>query len=451
METTICAVSTAVGTGAISIIRCSGPEAIKIVNKFYKGSDLTKVSSHTVNYGYIIHKGEIIDEVLVSIMHAPKTFTTEDVVEINSHGGISTTNKILELLLANGCILAEPGEFTKRAFLNGRIDLLKAEAVGDIIASETEKARNLAINQITGRLTQKIENIRAKTLTTQANIEVNVDYPEYEDIKEITNDILKPSLIEIKEELEQLLKDSDLGKLIKHGIDIAIIGQPNVGKSSILNTLLDENKAIVTDIPGTTRDVIEGKIILDGIVLNIIDTAGIRKTENIVEKIGVDKAKELAIKADLIIYVVDNTAKDFKEDLKFLDSQKDKKVIVFVNKDDLNSKNDYQGFKKYHLVKGNTLNIEGLAELKAKISELFNFKYLETKDYSYLSNARQIALVILAIKAINHALDGIKDNIPIDMLTIDLKTCYEYLGEIIGETYKEDLLAELFSRFCLGK
>ena len=300
MDSTICAISTALGQGAISIIRVSGPEAIKIVNSVFSGVNLEKVKSHTIHYGFITFESEKIDEVLISVMKAPKTFTTEDIVEINSHGGIATTNKILEILLNQGCKLAEPGEFTKRAFLNGRIDLLEAEAVGDIITSETEKSRKLAINQISGKLSKNINALRKEIVGLQASIEVNIDYPEYNDIDIITENILMPSLELIKLKLIKLLSDSKNGKIIKNGINVAIIGKPNVGKSSILNTLLEENKAIVTNIPGTTRDIVEGRISLNGIILNIIDTAGIRITTDVVEKIGVQKSLDISQNADLI-------------------------------------------------------------------------------------------------------------------------------------------------------
>jgi len=450
MEQTICAVSTAVGSGAISIIRCSGPEAIRIVNKIFQGKNLEKVNSHTINYGYIVNKEELIDEVLVNVMQAPKTFTTEDIVEINTHGGIATTNKILELLLSKGCKLAEPGEFTKRAFLNGRIDLTQAEAVGDLIISESEKARKLAINQISGGLSKKISEIRASIISIEANIEVNIDYPEY-DNEEETGETIIPKLLKIKKELEKLLKEAATGKIIKNGIDVAIIGKPNVGKSSILNALLSENKAIVTDIPGTTRDVVEGKMILEGVIFNFLDTAGIRQTNDEVEKIGVKKSLELSEKADLIIYVLDNSTSDLKKELEFLKKHTNKNIIVFINKDDLENSNDYQFFTSFNLIKGNTVNNNGLDNLKAKIIELFNLESLETKDYSYLSNSRQISLVKLALEAIEEAINSTENNAPIDIITIDLKNCYDYLGEIIGETYKDDLLDELFSKFCLGK
>lgn len=451
MESTICAVSTAIGSGAISIIRCSGKDAIKIVNSVFSGVNLEKVLSHTIHYGFITYQNEKIDEVLVSVMRSPKTFTTEDVVEINSHGGIATTNRILEVLLLNGCKLAEAGEFTKRAFLNGRIDLLEAEAVGDLILSETENSRKLAINQITGSLSNKISSIRQKLISLQANIEVNIDYPEYNDVLVITNEILKPNLENILGELQNLLVDSKNGKIIKNGLDVAIIGKPNVGKSSILNALLEENKAIVTNIPGTTRDIVEGKISLNGIILNIIDTAGLRVTSDQVEKIGVEKSKTISNLADLIIYVIDNTTSDTSNDLKYLKSLSNKPIIIFINKDDQKSNIDINKLNDYQVVFGNTIENLGLENLKNKIIEIFNLEKLETKDFSYLSSARQVSLVAKAKNVLEEALKNLETGISIDLISIDIKKCYELLGEIIGETYKEDLLDELFSKFCLGK
>ena len=451
MNSTICAVSTAVGIGAISIIRVSGPEAIRIVNSVFLGVNLTKQPSHTIHYGFILEANSKIDEVLISLMRAPKTFTTEDIVEINCHGGIATTNKVLEILLKKGIELAEPGEFTKRAFLNGRIDLLKAEAIGDIINSETEKARKLAINQITGGLTKKITDLRSKIISVLANIEVNIDYPEYNDIEIVTNSALKLDLDQIKKELEGLINEAENGKIIKNGIDVVIMGKPNVGKSSILNAFLEEEKAIVTNIPGTTRDIVEGRVVLSGILLNFIDTAGIRETEDIVEKIGVQKSLEMSRNADLILYVIDNSFDNFSDDLKMLEEIKDKKIIVFINKSDISTSNSYKEFKKYNLVKGNTLDSLGLSDLKDKIIELFKINELETKDYSYLSSARHVSLIKIAKESIENAISEINNNIPIDMLTIDINNCYNALGRIIGETSEDDLINELFSKFCLGK
>ena len=319
MDDTIAAISTSSGVGAISIIRVSGEESINIVNKIFKGKDLNKVNSHTINYGHIIENEKIIDEVLVSVMKEPNTFTKENVVEVNCHGGIATTKKILELLLLNGCRLAEPGEFTKRAFLNGRIDLLEAEAVMDIINSKTEKALTLAINQLSGNISNLINNLKQKELKILSNIEVNIDYPEYEDIEVLTNEKILPSLKELEEEMKKIIKNSEEGKLIKEGINTAIIGRPNVGKSSLLNLLLEEDKAIVTDIEGTTRDVVEGKIVLGGIVLNILDTAGIRKTDNKVEEIGVQKSIELIEKSDLILFVLNNNQKLTEEEINIIE------------------------------------------------------------------------------------------------------------------------------------
>ena len=451
MEDTICAVATAIGTGSISIIRISGNAAIDITSRIFDGKNLKKVLSHTINYGYIKDKKELIDEVLVTVMKAPKTFTKEDVVEINCHGGIAAVNKILELLLTNGCRLAEPGEFTKRAFLNGRIDLVEAEAVNDIINAETQKARNLAINQIQKSLSLKINDLRSIILELLANIEVNIDYPEYEDAEEITKENLKPKLVIIKDSLKELLSGAENGKMIKEGITTAIIGRPNVGKSSILNHLLEENKAIVTNIEGTTRDIVEGKFLLNGILFNLIDTAGIRHSSDIIEQIGIDKSYQNIEKAQLVILVLNNNESLTKDDLKLLAEIKHKNNIVFVNKNDLESKIDKTILKKFNYCSGNTMTENGLNELKEKIVELFNLDKLSSNNLTYLSNARQISLVKKSLDKTNYLLVEIDKDIPIDMLAIDLKIIYDLLGEIIGSTYKEELLDELFSKFCLGK
>ncbi len=451
MFDTICAISTTLGVGAISIIRLSGDKSIEIANKIFKGKDLTKVDSHTINYGYIIDGKEIIDEVLVSIMKAPKTYTKEDVVEINCHGGIATTNKILEILLLNGCRLAEPGEFTKRAFLNGRIDLIEAEAVGDLLNSETDKSRKLSINGLTGNITQMINEIRKKLVSISANIEVNIDYPEYEDAIVLTNTLIKPKIISIKDDLEKLLKESQDGKIIKNGIDVAIVGKPNVGKSSLLNTLLEEEKAIVTNVAGTTRDIVEGKIVLNGIVLNLVDTAGIRNTDDIVEQIGVNKSKEIIEKSNLVILVLNNNEKISTEEIELINKLTNKNLIVYINKNDLESKIDLSKINCKNIVKGNTKNYKNLNELKSKIVEMFNLEKLENNNANYLSNSRQISIVKKAILSLENCLSEIDNNIEIDLLSIDIKECYDLLGEIIGETYKDELLDEIFANFCLGK
>ena len=450
MDSTICAISTSIGVGAISIIRVSGPDAINIVNKIFKGKDLTKVPTHTIHYGYIYFENEKIDEVLVTVMKSPKTFTTEDIVEINSHGGPSTTNKILEILLLSGCTQAEPGEFTKRAFLNGRIDLLEAESISDLISSETEKSRKLAMNGITKELSAKIEDLRKDIIDIEANIEVNIDYPEYEEGIDFTNKTIKPHIERLLNKINEILSNSNSGKLIKDGINVSLLGKPNVGKSSILNTLLNEEKAIVTNIPGTTRDIVEGRINLNGIILNLIDTAGIRDTNDVVEKIGVEKSLKMIEESDLIIYVINNNEEIDAEDINTINKFKDKKSIIFINKNDLETKINKEKLKDLNIVYGNTIDIDGLDNLKQDIVKMFNLNQIEKSDYTFLSNARQISLIKKCKETLENILINI-DNLPVDVFTIDLNEAYELLGEIIGATYKEDLLDELFSKFCLGK
>lgn len=446
MDDTICAISTALGVGAISIIRVSGNDSINIVNKIFD-RDLTNVLSHTINYGHIIDNNEIIDEVLISVMKSPKTFTCEDIVEINCHGGIATTNKILELVIRNGARMALPGEFTKRAFLNGRIDLIEAEGVMDLINSKTEVGRKMAMASLSGKVSNMISDLRRKMLDIIANIEVNIDYPEYEDILVVTNDMIKDSVTNLKSELSKVLKEALDGKIIKEGIKTLIIGRPNVGKSSILNRLLDEDKAIVTDIEGTTRDIVEGTISLDGILLNIIDTAGIRQTDNIVEKIGVDKSISLINEADLIILVLNNNEALNSDDLKLLESTKNKKRIIFINKSDLESNISIDE----DVIYGNTLNNAGLDELKNKIKELFNMDNISNSDLNYLSSANQIATLKECLKRVEDIEIALENDLTIDMLEIDIKRIWELLGNLIGESYDEELLDNLFSKFCLGK
>ncbi len=450
MNDTIAAISTALGIGAISIIRVSGPDAIEIVNGITKRRKLMNVNSNTINYDHIVDCEKVVDEVLISVMRAPKTFTCEDIVEINAHGGIATTNYILKLLLNNGCRLSEPGEFTKRAFLNGRIDLMQAESIMDLINSKTEKSRSLAINQLDGKVSNMIRNLREDIIQVVSNIEVNIDYPEYEDIEVVTNEKLLPSLEVIRKKLEKILSDSKDGILIKDGIKTSIIGKPNVGKSSLLNRLINEDKAIVTDIEGTTRDIVEGKISLDGILLNIIDTAGIRETDNLVESIGVKKSLELIDNSDLILYVLSNNDKISDKELEILKKLDDKNYIIVVNKCDLSSKIDLpQGIK--NLVYISALEDKGIEDLKNKIKEIYNLGNIETESLTYLSNARSISLIEKSLISLNDVIKGINNNMPIDMIEIDLKNVWNILGEIIGETYEDDLIDQLFSRFCLGK
>ena len=449
MKENICAISTSLGIGAISIVRATGPDVISIVNDIFKGKDLTKVDSHTINYGHIIDGNEIIDEVLVSVMRAPKTFTCEDVVEINCHGGIAATNRVLELLLIKGCRVAEPGEFTKRAFLNGRIDLVEASAVNDLIEAETEESRKYAMNRVEGNLSKLIKKNRDILVNLEASLEVNFDYPEY-DAEEMTHELVLDRLSIIEKELTNLLNTAKDGKILKNGIDVAIVGRPNVGKSSILNHLLDENKAIVTNIAGTTRDIVEGSITLDGIKLNLIDTAGIRETEDVVERIGVDRSIEAIKSADLAIYVLDNNDTITEEDIERINSITVPKII-FINKCDLDEKIDLSKLSNETIIKGTTTDPEGLNELKDKIKELFNFQQIKSKDYNYLSNAREKALIASAVKSIESAIESSKNQVPLEMVAVDIKDAFDTLGEVIGVSYKEELLDELFSKFCLGK
>ncbi|MBQ6495277.1 MAG: tRNA uridine-5-carboxymethylaminomethyl(34) synthesis GTPase MnmE [Bacilli bacterium] len=450
MDDTIAAISTAQGVGAISIIRVSGNDSINIVNKIFKGKDLSKVDTHTIHYGYIINNEEIIDEVLVSVMKSPKTFTREDIVEINSHGGIAPTNKILELLLLNGARLAEPGEFTKRAFLNGRIDLIEADGIMNIISSKSDKARKLSINQISGKVSNLIKDLRKDIVEIISNIEVNIDYPEYDDIEIVTNEKLLPKLLNIKEKINKTIKKSEDSKVIKEGLKVGIIGRPNVGKSSLLNNLLEEEKAIVTDIEGTTRDIVEGTINLNGILLNITDTAGIRETTNIVEKLGVEKSKEIINTSDLIIMILNNNEELTKEDKELINIIKEKKHIIISNKIDLDNKLDYSKLPK-DIIKISIVNNKGIDELKERIIKLFNLGELQTEDLTYLSDARSISLLKKSLFKIEESINSINNNEPIDIVELNIKNAWELLGEIIGETYTDELLDDLFSRFCLGK
>lgn len=445
MYDTIAAISTAQGVGAISIVRISGDEALEIVNKIFD-QDIYKYKSNTINYGHILDNNKVVDEVLLSVFLAPKTYTKEDIVEINTHGGISVTNKILELLLENGARLAEPGEFTKRAFINGRIDLIEAESVMDLIEAKTESARKMAINGVDGRLSNKINRLRDKALDLISNIEVNIDYPEYEDIEVMTIDDIRKFSKDLNKDIDDLLKQSESGKLIKEGINTVILGRPNVGKSSILNRLLDEEKAIVTDIPGTTRDIVEGSIRLNGVLINFLDTAGVRETTNTVEKIGVEKSLSLLDKADLVLLVLNNNEKLTKEDIDLLEKTKSKKRIIVVNKMDLESKIDLD--EDYVKVSAENNDMD---ELLDKINELFNLDEINDGDMTYISNAREISLLKKAKQSSNNLIKALDDNIPIDMLEIDIKNIIDYLGEVTGESYDNELIDKLFSRFCLGK
>ncbi len=450
MNDTIVAISTALGVGAISIVRLTGSESIEIVNNCFKGKDLTKVNSHTINYGYIIDNDEIIDEVLVSIMKAPKTYTAEDVVEINCHGGIISTNKVLETILNHGARLASPGEFTKRAFLNGRIDLINSEAVMDIINSKSEEARKLAISGISGRTSQLINSFRNRLKNLLSQIEVNIDYPEYYDIEVVTEEKIKEEITKMKEELATLVNLSEDSLTIKNGIKTVIVGKPNVGKSSILNKLLQKDKAIVTNIAGTTRDIVEGEIYLDGILLNIIDTAGIRTSDDVVEQIGVEKSLSMIDEADLVLVVLNNNEKLSEEDKKILEKTKNKQRIIVVNKNDLNKNIDLDNDLE-NVIYTNTTDINGIETLKQKIKELFNLEKINTKDSTYLSNTRQISLAKQAYQSLLDSEQSLLAGQPIDIIEVDLKDCFDSLGEIIGTSYSDEIIDNLFENFCVGK
>ena len=446
MDNTIAAISTPLGTGAISIIRMSGKDSISIINKIFT-KDLSNEKSHTIHYGKIIDNNEEIDEVLVSLMLSPNKFTKEDVIDINCHGGLSTTNKVLELLLNNGAVLASPGEFTKRAFLNGRIDLIEAQGIMDLIEAKTELARTQAMKELNGNLSNKIDLLREKLIEIISNIEVNIDYPEYEDINKVTNEQIYPKIKELIQEIDNLIASSEDGKIIKEGITIGIIGKPNVGKSSLLNAILEEEKAIVTDIEGTTRDTIEGTTIINGIACNFIDTAGIRNSNNIVEQIGVNKSKKIIDTCDLVLLVLNNNDIITKEEQELLEQIRNKPHIVIVNKIDLEQKLELNE----ECIKISIKEKKGLEQIKDKISEIFNLEKIKTQDMTYLSNARSISLLKKANNLLVSSLTNIENNYPIDIVEIDLKESWNTLGEIIGKTYTDELLDEMFQRFCLGK
>ena len=447
---TIAAIATSMGRSAVNIIKISGPESISIVSKIFT-KDLSKLEPNTINYGFIKEGNELIDEVLVSLFTSPNSQTGEDIVEINTHGGISVTNKVLELVLSNGARLAEPGEFLKRAFLNGKKDLIEAEAISDLINAKTEEARKMSLKGLSGELSKKIKTLRNKILNIIANIEVNIDYPEYEDAIIYTNELLKTNINEIQSDLEKLVKESEKGTLLNNGINVGIVGKPNVGKSSLLNLLINEEKAIVTDIEGTTRDIVEGNITINGVTLNLIDTAGIRETNNVVEKLGVEKSKDIINKSDLIIALFDISRPFTLEDEAILSSIKAKKSIIILNKTDLPTKIDLNKFTSYNVIKTSVKEDIGKDELLNMIKELFSLNEIETGDFTYLSNARQISLIKEALKLCLEIKYQNEQKTPVDLIQIDLQNLWEKLGEITGDAYKDELLDEIFSKFCLGK
>ncbi len=449
MNDTIAAISTALGGSALAIVRLSGSDAISVVQKIFKGRTLTTLPTSTAVYGHIVTKDTTIDEVLVTVFRAPKSFTTEDLVEITCHGGSFVTRKILSLLLENGARLALPGEFTKRAYLNGRIDLTQAEAVMDIIESETDAALKMANIALSGQTKQYINSLRDRLLQCILEIEVNIDYPEYEDEKQITSSILLPTLLSLKQELEEILRKADIGKLIQHGIKTAIIGKPNVGKSSLLNALLKEDRAIVTDIAGTTRDTIEASLKLGGVVLKLIDTAGIRETQERVEQIGILRAKKVIEEADLVILVFDYSAPLDQNDDLILELTAHKKRIIVVNKQDLALQIDLSQIPNYLLV--SSFNASDVERLEKAIQDVC-LENIETDiDHTYLGSVRQIENVKEAQRHLEDAIASLEGQMPIDIANIDIRSSYDCLSEIVGEATSKSLHEELFKRFCLGK
>lgn len=451
MNDTIAAISTAMGVGAISIIRVSGKDSIKIVNEIFTGKDLNEVPTHTIHYGHIVDEKIPIDEVLITVMKSPKTYTKEDIVEINCHGGINTTNKILETVLNHGARLAEPGEFTKRAFLNGRLDLSQSEAVMDVINSKSNDDRILALKSLEGQTTKQIKKFRAELNDLISHIEVNIDFPEYNDIEVMTKNKIEKKLKNQITELKKIIEQSEDRQIIKAGIKTLIVGRPNVGKSSILNNLLEYDKAIVTNIEGTTRDIVEGNILLKGIPLNIIDTAGIRKTSDVIEQIGVKKSLSLINEADLVLVVLNGNEEITSEDLEILDKTKDKTSIVVINKSDLPQKINKDLLTNRIVVESTTTNEFGLENLKSKIIEMFNLDQISTLDQTYLNNARQLSLAKKALSSLEEAEKSNINNVPVDLIQIDLMDAFTKLGEIISITYSEEVINNLFKNFCVGK
>lgn len=455
---TITSISTPMGEGAIGIVRLSGPQAVEIADKLYKGKHLLNdVPSHTINYGHIIdpESKEVVEEVMVSVLRAPKTFTREDIIEINCHGGILTINRVLELTMTYGARMAEPGEFTKRAFLNGRIDLSQAEAVMDFIRSKTDRASKVAMNQIEGRLSDLIKKQRQSILEILAQVEVNIDYPEYDDVEDATTEFLLEQSKEIKQEINRLLDTGAQGKIMREGLSTVIVGKPNVGKSSMLNNLIQDNKAIVTEVAGTTRDVLEEYVNVRGVPLRLVDTAGIRETEDIVEKIGVERSRKALSQADLILFVLNNNEALTQEDYTLYEVVKNEDVIVIVNKMDLEQNIDINEVKDMigdtPLIQTSMLKQEGIDELEIQIRDLFFGGEVQNQDMTYVSNSRHISLLKQARQTIQDAIDAAESGVPMDMVQIDLTRTWEILGEIIGETASDELIAQLFSQFCLGK
>ena len=450
---TIVAISTSPGIGGIGIIRMSGEDSFEILDKFFMPKTNSAIKGYSMKYGNIVDNNKnVIDEVLVSYFIAPKSYTTENMCEINSHGGIVVVNKILDICLKNGATLAEPGEFTKRAFLNGRIDLSQAEAVIDIINSKTDKESNVAIKQLEGGLSEKIREIRQEIISLLADIEVTIDYPEY-DVEEVSKSKISLVLKKVDKLLEQLEKSFYNGKILREGVKVAIIGKPNAGKSSLLNLLLNEERAIVTDIEGTTRDSIEEFINIDGIPLKIIDTAGIRNAKDAVEKIGVEKSLKISDESDIVLAIFDISKKLDEEDKKILELIKDKKAIIILNKNDLEKNIDFDEIKDLNkpIISMSAKNKIGVEQLYQEISKLMKLNEIAVDGELIVSNNRHKNLIINARKNVKKSFDIIRQNLPIDITSSYLKEIIEELGKITGESVTDDVLNEIFAKFCLGK
>ena len=453
---TIVAISTAPGVGGIGIVRMSGEECFDIIEKIFVPKNKYKkenIKGYSIKYGNIVDEnGEVVDEVLVSFFKAPKSYTTENMVEISSHGGIVIMNKILDICIRNGAEIAEPGEFTKRAFLNGRMDLSQAEAVIDVINSKTDKEAQVSIEQLKGNLSEKISLVRSNILNVMSDIEATIDYPEY-DIEEVTNSRIRGVLEDVDKVLTELEKSFYNGKILRDGIKTAIIGRPNAGKSSLLNVILNEDRAIVTDIEGTTRDTIEEFVSLEGVPLKIIDTAGIRNAQDEVEKIGVDKAVEISQNSDIIIAIFDVSRELNDEDHKILELVKDKNAIIVLNKIDKEIKaniNEFNGLDK-PTIKISTVTKEGINSLYDEIKKMFNLENIASNGELIVSNQRHKSAIINARKNLDEAMKAIDNNMPIDIISGNIREILVELGKITGETVTEDVINEIFSKFCLGK
>ncbi len=449
---TIVNISTPPGTGAISIIKASGKDAITLVNKYFKGKDLTKVNSHSINYGYIVDKNTLIDEVLVSVMKAPRTYTGEDVVEINCHGGNLITNKILKLLLKD-MRLSKPGEFTQRAFLNNKKTFEETQIIMDVIDAKSEGALNVAIGHLNDSSKNLIEDLREVLLQIVTNIEVNIDYPEYEDLEIIKNKDVKEKITDYKKKIQEIIRDTKSGEIIKKGIRTAIIGKPNVGKSSLLNYLSKKEKAIVTNIKGTTRDIIESEIILDNLILNLVDTAGIRKTDDLVEKLGVEKSIEQINEADLVLFVIDDIKmqKEEEEILKRIKSSNKKHIIILNKCDTKNYENEDLLIDEFKYIKMSAKKNIGANELSNAINILFDLENFDTMKNKALVNVENLSKIEKVRDIIYKVEDSLNEDLFLDLILVDLKEALFILSDILGLESKEDYLNEMFSRFCLGK